>query len=90
MKETLVMALREAGNELLKAFGTQIESKQKESQSSIVTQVDLKNDRLITGIISGRYPDHNILSEEGGFIDKGSEFTGIDHAECMFELCILV
>ena len=77
MKETLVMALREAGNELLKDFGTQIESKQKESQSSIVTQVDLRNDRLITGIISGRYPDHNILSEEGGFIDKGSEFTWV-------------
>jgi myo-inositol-1(or 4)-monophosphatase len=77
MKETLIVALKEAGNELLKAFGTQIESKQKESQSSIVTKVDLKNDELITGLISSKFPDHNILSEEGGFRNKGSNYTWV-------------
>ena len=77
MKETLILALKEAGNELLNAFGTQIESKQKESQSSIVTKVDLKNDKLITGLISSKFPDHNILSEEGGFCNKNSKYTWV-------------
>jgi fructose-1,6-bisphosphatase/inositol monophosphatase family enzyme len=56
MKETLIIALKEAGAELMKSFGSQICSEQKESQSSIVTKVDLKSDELITGIINDKYP----------------------------------
>ena len=77
MKETLITALRSSGKELLKVFGSQIESTQKESQSSIVTKADLKSDALIIKIITERYPDHNILSEEGGFRNQGSDFTWV-------------
>ncbi|HUX95506.1 MAG TPA: inositol monophosphatase [Bacteroidales bacterium] len=77
MKDTLITALRTSGAELLNIFGSQIESTQKESQSSIVTKADLKSDALIVKLITDKFPDHNILSEEGGFKNRGSEYTWV-------------
>jgi myo-inositol-1(or 4)-monophosphatase len=77
MKETLIAALKTSGRELLDVFGTQIESTQKESQSSIVTMADIKSDELIVKLISDKFPEHNILSEEGGYRNKGSRFTWV-------------
>jgi myo-inositol-1(or 4)-monophosphatase len=77
MKDTLISALRISGSELMKFFGTQIESTQKESQSSIVTKADLKSDALIVRLITDKFHDHNILSEEGGFINKNSRYTWV-------------
>ena len=77
MKETLTEALRAAGDELLKHFGKQTAFREKESQSSIVTQADLKSDSLIVNMIRARYPDHNILSEESGFSYRKSKYTWV-------------
>jgi myo-inositol-1(or 4)-monophosphatase len=77
MKDTLIEVIKIAGRELLEAFGSQIESAQKESISSIVTQIDIKNDSLITGMLADQFPSHNILSEEGGFNNKGSRYTWV-------------
>ncbi len=43
----------------------------------ITTRYDRENDRFIIEEISGAYPEHNILTEESGFIDKRSEYTWI-------------
>jgi myo-inositol-1(or 4)-monophosphatase len=77
MKEILISALKISGTELLKFFGSQIESTQKESQSSIVTKADLKSDALIVKLITDKFPEHNIISEEGGFINKQSRYTWV-------------
>lgn len=77
MKETLISALKVSGSELLKYFGTQIESSQKESQSSIVTKADLKSDALIVKLLTDKFPDHNIISEEGGYKNKKSRYTWV-------------
>jgi myo-inositol-1(or 4)-monophosphatase len=77
MKETLIRALKTAGAELLNNFGTSVETTQKESQSSVVTKADLKSDALIVKLITDKFPRHNILSEEGGFINKNSRYTWI-------------
>jgi len=77
MKDTLTDALKAAGEELMKHFGKQTDFKVKESQSSIVTQADLKSDSLIVSLIRDRYPEHTIISEEGGFINLGSKFTWV-------------
>lgn len=77
MKETLIIALKTAGSELLKYFGTPLETTQKESQSSIVTKADLKSDALIVKLITEKFSDHNIVSEEGGFINKNSKYTWV-------------
>jgi myo-inositol-1(or 4)-monophosphatase len=77
MKETLITALKTAGEELLNNFGQHIDFTVKESQSSIVTKADLNSDSLIVRIISESFPFHNIISEEGGFINKQSDYTWI-------------
>jgi myo-inositol-1(or 4)-monophosphatase len=77
MKETLISALYCAGDELLKHFGKQTDFSVKESQSSIVTQADLKSDALISGLIRDRFPSHNIISEESGFSNLNSKYTWV-------------
>lgn len=77
MKQTIMTCLRESGNLLLKNFGHDMGFKVKESQSSIVTSADFKSDDLIVEIISKKYPSHNIISEESGFLDYSSEFTWV-------------
>lgn len=77
MKETLISALKASGEELLKYFEKPLEAKIKESQSSIVTEADMKSNSLIIDIIGSKYPSHNILSEESGFTDKNSKYTWV-------------
>jgi myo-inositol-1(or 4)-monophosphatase len=77
MKETLIRALYSAGEELMRHFGKQTDFKVKESQSSIVTQADLKSDSLIVSLIRERFPSHSIISEESGFCNMKSRFTWV-------------
>jgi myo-inositol-1(or 4)-monophosphatase len=77
MKETMLAGLKIGGEILLNYFDQHLEGKIKESQSSIVTQADLKSDSLIVRLIRDRYPDHNIISEEGGYIYNNSEYTWV-------------
>ena len=82
MKETLITALKTSGAELLKHFGEPVKTKQKESQSSVVTAADLRSDAMIVKLLTDKYPKHNIVSEEGGFIDRNSTYTWvIDHLD---------
>lgn len=77
MKKTLAEALRISGKILLQYFNKPLKETVKESQSSIVTEADLASDKAIKDFISGRFSGHNIISEETGFVNKGSEFTWI-------------
>jgi myo-inositol-1(or 4)-monophosphatase len=77
MKETLNEALKTGGDVLMKFFNQPLTHKTKESQSSIVTEADYASDLAITGLIRKKHPDHNILSEESGFTDNGSEYTWV-------------
>ncbi|MGE5420282.1 MAG: inositol monophosphatase family protein [Chloroflexota bacterium] len=77
MKDTLVEALRISGNILLQYFRKPLTENVKESQSSIVTEADYASDAAIKELITGKFPGHNIISEETGFIDNGSDYTWI-------------
>jgi myo-inositol-1(or 4)-monophosphatase len=77
MKNLLISALKASGDTLLKYFDKPLEIKQKESQSSIVTEADLESEKIIIGLIRKVYPAHNIISEEAGFINNNSEYTWI-------------
>jgi len=77
MKDTLLTALNMSGKLLLEYFNKQIEAKRKESQSSVVTEADLKSDSVIVSLIENKFPDHNIISEEGGFRNKSSKYTWV-------------
>jgi myo-inositol-1(or 4)-monophosphatase len=79
MKQTLINCLKASGKLLIKNMGLDLNLSIKESQSSIVTSADYRSDDLIIDTLRKRYPSHNIISDESGFIDCGSEFTwGID------------
>jgi myo-inositol-1(or 4)-monophosphatase len=77
MKETLIEALKSSGSILLDYYNKPLETFEKESQSSVVTEADFESDRAITSIIRNRFPGHNLISEESGFIDNKSEYTWI-------------
>jgi myo-inositol-1(or 4)-monophosphatase len=77
MKNSLISALKESGKILLDYFEKPITEKRKESQSSIVTEADLESERIIISLIRESYPEHNIISEESGYSNNGSEYTWI-------------
>lgn len=77
MEYTLISALKASGKTLLEYFDKPVESRQKESQSSIVTAADFASDLMITRMIRDRFPEHNLISEETGFSNNNSEYTWI-------------
>lgn len=77
MKNTIHIALHEAGKILLENFGKITGYTVKESQSSIVTKTDLDSEKRIFQIISDQFPNHNLLGEETGFQNKNSEYTWV-------------
>jgi|SRR3989344_1933734 len=72
--EVAVKAAKIAGETLEYHFETFLEHELKEDKS-IVTKADLDADKIILKEIEDNFPDHNILSEEGGLIDKESDYT---------------
>jgi myo-inositol-1(or 4)-monophosphatase len=77
MKDTLIHALKISGKILLGYYNKTIETRIKESQSNIVTTADFESDSVITALIKEKYPAHNILSEESGYVNNNSEYTWI-------------
>ncbi len=73
----MISALKASGELLLTSFGQTGDIRLKESQSSIVTEADLKSDSLIVNMIRERFPEHNIISEESGFSGRRSKFTWV-------------
>ncbi len=45
--------------------------------SNFATEADLKAEEIIISRLSKHFPDHNIISEEKGKTDKGSEYTWV-------------
>lgn len=66
-----------AGEIQMSWFSRDVFADQKENQSNVVTRVDLECEKAIISIITSNFPGHNILSEESGFIFKGSDHTWI-------------
>ena len=77
MREILINALRAGGKVQLGYFERQFEITQKESQSSVVTVADIESERVIIDIIRAGFPEHNIVSEECGLVNNGSEYTWV-------------
>ena len=73
----MISALRAGGEVQLGYFDRQFEVTQKESQSSVVTEADIESERVIIDIIRAGFPGHNIVSEECGLVNNGSEFTWV-------------
>ncbi len=75
--KTMVNAMRTAGQLLRENFGRTQKITVKESDSSIVTEADVLSEKIILEIINAHPEQYNVISEECGFIQAGSEFTWI-------------
>jgi myo-inositol-1(or 4)-monophosphatase len=77
MKNLLTQALITGGETLLEYFNKPLKIREKESQSSIVTEADIESEKRIINLIKTGFQGHNIISEECGLINNKSEFTWV-------------
>jgi myo-inositol-1(or 4)-monophosphatase len=71
-----IRVAKDAGRLLRDRVGTRIDVGHKGS-IDLVTDVDLASENLIREAISTYYPRHEILAEEGGLSESGSEYRWI-------------
>jgi myo-inositol-1(or 4)-monophosphatase len=70
-------AARMAGEVLIRRRSTlQIEYKDS-SKRNVVSNIDLEAEKVITDFIKERWPDHQILAEEGGLQQKSSSYKWV-------------
>lgn len=84
--DVAIMASTLAGNRLLQNFrrhqatvlGKEVRSVESRTLSKEVTSSnDHEADRIIIDLLTERCPDHNLLTEETGLVDKGSRYTWV-------------
>jgi len=71
-----ISVAKDAGRLLRDRVGTRIDIDHKGS-INLVTDVDLASEKLIRDAISTYYPRHEILAEEGGLAESGSDYRWI-------------
>lgn len=76
MKETALAAARAGGVILRSKFGTRLHIEEK-SAKDLVTEADREAEAAIVAVIQARFPEHNILAEEGAYPQTTSPFRWI-------------
>src|SRR5262245_14345249 len=76
MLEFAINVARNAGALLRDKLGTAIEVNLK-GDINLVTEVDLASERLIREAIATHYPRHQVLGEEEGLVETGSEYRWV-------------
>lgn len=76
MKETALAAARAGGVILRSKFGTRLHIEEK-SAKDLVTEADREAEAAIVAVIQARFPEHNILAEEGVYPQTASPFRWI-------------
>jgi len=80
LKELAIAAAREAGKLMLdwrKDFAPGPATMKYKDAKDVVTEVDERAEQIIKGHIKARYPEHNILAEEGGYTAGNSSYTWV-------------
>jgi len=76
-KNTLIEAIEAAAKILKGHFNGEYGISSKGTINDLVTEVDKKSEKAIIDVISGKYPNHHILSEEIGEISGDSGYKWI-------------
>ncbi|RLI88201.1 MAG: inositol monophosphatase [Candidatus Altiarchaeales archaeon] len=85
--EMAIRAAREAGDLLMKYYGRVTVGYKKDG--SIVTDADIKSEKVIKSILNREFPDYSFLGEESGMEDRSSEYTWlIDPLDGTTNYCI--
>lgn len=77
MIDDMILAAKAGGAKAKEYFGQTLELEQKSTIADFRTKADLESEKIILAILSEKFPDYNILSEEAGSIEHGSEYTFI-------------
>jgi len=73
MKSLMLKAAKAAGKILMKNYG-KVKFIKVKDQESYVTNVDLESEKFIISTIRKKYPEHDIVSEESGRLNKKSDY----------------
>lgn len=76
-KKVAFEAAAKAGGIHKQSFGKKIKITQKESAFDLVTDTDLKAEKVITALIKKNFPSHNIIAEEGKYLNTASEYSWV-------------
>lgn len=76
LEKTIKMA-KEAGKVMLRYFKKTTQVKYKKERCDVFSEADLETEKTITSMIKKQFPDHNILAEESGSIDNGSNYCWV-------------
>ena len=75
-KKISIECVKEAGKLLMENID-KVKEVSFKAKSDIVTNIDLQSERIIVDKIKTNFPEHSILSEESGFVDRHSEYVWI-------------
>lgn len=77
-RDFAVRVAREAGHYLITRFRADTSLlKERGSSKEVVTRYDKESDQRIITAITQAYPDHNLLTEESGLIEKKGPYTWV-------------
>ncbi|MEO6833134.1 MAG: inositol monophosphatase family protein [Chitinophagaceae bacterium] len=74
-KKVLLEAMNAAGKIVETRFHQSFQIDHKDGINNLVTEVDTEAERAIIDIIRAAFPDHTILSEEAGLLEKHSDYV---------------
>lgn len=76
-REFITESLDKASDIARKNFGQVTSVTKTNDNNQILTKTDLEISSLLIDLIKQNFPEHNIIDEEAGTIDKGSVFTWV-------------
>ncbi len=76
-KTFIEQVLREASMLARQYFGTVMSTTKAGDNNQVLTEADLAIGALLVDAVQQAYPEHNIIDEEAGVIDKQSKFTWV-------------
>lgn len=78
MERFIQQIVKKAGGAVLKRFGKEGVHYAKSNRVwDVVTKSDLLSEKIIVSAIRKKYPDHSIISEECGSVNKGAEYVWV-------------
>lgn len=73
----LERTLNQAASIAMQHFGKVTTTVKPDDNNQVLTEADIAIGKFVVGEIQSKFPDHNIIDEEAGVIDKKSKFTWV-------------
>jgi len=76
-KDFVVQSLEEASDIARSSFGKVTATTKEGDTNQVLTETDLAIGKFLINKIQNKFPEHNIIDEEAGVIDKKSDYTWV-------------